>query len=75
MTDAKNALDSAQSYLKSLDCDIETVPEDLQPLVQKLIQDALVARGTAAEAKSQAERQTGDLQAALEKVSEMRHLK
>jgi len=63
-----SAPDSAQSYLKSLGYGSETVPETLQPLVEKLVHDALVARGAAEEAQSQAERQVGDHQAALEKV-------
>ena len=62
-----NALDTAQAYLKSLGCDLETLPEDVQPLVEKLIHDTLVAQGTAAEAESRAERQ--DHQTALGKVS------
>lgn len=71
MTD--NAPDSAQSYLKSLGYGPETVPETLQPLVEKLVNDALVARGAAAEAQSQAERQVRDHQAALEKVKDARN--
>jgi hypothetical protein len=66
MTD--NAPDHAQSYLKSLGYCLKTVPEDLHPLVEKLIHDVLVVRGAAAEAQSLAERQVGDHQAALEKV-------
>ena len=65
-----NELDKALSYLKGLDCDLDTVPESVQPLVQRLVHDALVARGTATEAQGQAEQQGGDLQAALEKVRE-----
>jgi hypothetical protein len=49
MTDVVNALDTAQSYLKSLDWDLETVPKDVQPLVQNLVHNVLVARGTATE--------------------------
>jgi hypothetical protein len=69
MTDVVNALDTAQSYLKSLDWDLETVPKDVQPLVQNLVHNVLVARGTATEVTRRAERQSGDLQAALEKVN------
>ncbi len=60
--------EDVRSQLEALNYDPQYLEKDAESLVNALVRDVLVAKGGAAEAERQVERQVTDLRAALEKV-------